>query len=66
MQPEEITISDAAHRVGLGYQPAYDRVLRGDFGPARFAKGRWFVRVAGVEAYLARTATTCGEKPARA
>lgn len=33
MQSEEISVADAAHRIGLGYHTAYDKVLRGDFGP---------------------------------
>lgn len=51
---EEISLPQAALRLGLPWHAAHKLLLRGKLGAARQIVGRWVVPAAGVEAYLER------------
>ena len=55
MQSEEISLSQAALRIGKGWPVANRLMLSGALGPARQDdSGRWRLTTAGVESYAAR------------
>ncbi len=51
---KEISLPDAALRLGLPWHAAYKLALGGALGPVRQVAGRWVVTEAGVEAYCAK------------
>jgi hypothetical protein len=59
----EITIPQAAHRIGRAWRATWKLALRGQLGPARQIAGRWLVTEQGVAAYLARRAKTAQPPP---
>lgn len=50
----EITLPQAALRLGLPWHAAHKLALRGLLGPVRQLAGRWLVPEVGVEAYAKR------------
>jgi hypothetical protein len=55
MNDQEISLSQAALRIGKPWPVAHRLMLSGELGPARQNEsGRWLVTVAGVDAYLDR------------
>lgn len=56
MQQHTITVKEAAHRLGIGINQAYEACERGQIPCLRFGK-RWLIPIAAFERWLATCPT---------
>jgi hypothetical protein len=55
---KEISLPQAAVRLGLPWHAAHKLALRGVLGPVRQVAGRWLITEAGLESYLGNHQTS--------